>query len=126
MAKADKSATLVTAVAAGDDGSTLLLSNVLLDVGETGEPQAIYITAIYGVATVAGTFHFFQTDDWTNDPFTAGDANHMLDLYLSVTGDGATGIKIGPITKDLLVASDATATCGAGGITITYEAIGTV
>ena len=126
MAKSEKSATLVTAVAAGDDGSTLLLSNVLLDVGGTGEPQAVYITAIYGVASAVGTFHIFQTDDWTNDPFTAGDANHILDFYISLTGDGATGLKLGPITKDLLVASDATATCAAGGITITYDAIGTV
>lgn len=126
MAIANKSATLDSAVVAATDvGDTLAHSDKIVDVGASGDGQAIYITAVYGVATTAGVFHFFQTDDWDDDPFTAGDANHMLDFYISLTGDGASNIKIGPITKDLFVAA-ASAGCDAGAIAVTYEEVGTV
>lgn len=126
MAKAEKSATLDAAVVATTDvGDTIGHSDKIVDVGgASGDPKQIYVTGIYGVATTAGIFHLFQSNTTTFVAFAAGTAAHFLDVYISTTGDGITGLKLGPITEDLFLAA-ATAGCDAGAITVSYEVIGT-
>lgn len=125
-----KSDVLETAIVAGDIGNIVGNANKIADVGGGSGPSAIWLTSIYGIATVAGTLHLFESPDNVSAAFVAyvaGNDRHMLSLYLSVTGDGITlpsGHGIGPITQDLWAISDGTLTANAGEIFITYDEVG--
>lgn len=122
-----KSDVVATACAAGDSGATEALSNLLIDVGDGSGPLAVWLTGIYGIATVNGTAHLFESMDGAAFvAYVAGNARHMLSIYLTTTGDGIIFENggIGPITQDLWLASDATFTCNAGEVVVTYDEVG--
>jgi len=77
--------------------------------------KKFYLTAIYGVATVAGTVIVFDSEDGTD----LANSNTMLPFYLSTNGDGATDFVIGPFSSDVYIASDNTVTAAAGRIVAT-------
>ena len=128
MAIANKSEQVSAAILVTHVGSTAQPGKKIVDVGVSGDGQAIYITAIYGVATTAGVFDFYSSAAPSTTGITRGGSNHHMSLYVSLTGDGITGVKIGPISNDLYVCSNDvdTAACGAGMIHVDYEEVGTV
>jgi len=96
--------------AADIGGAGVEAGQKLVDV-PTG--KKFYLTGIYGVATVAGTIIVFDSEDGTD----ITNANTMLSLYISTTGDGMTELVIGPFSNDVYVASDTAVTAAAGRIT---------
>jgi len=94
----------------------------LIDVRQSGDPSAVWITGLYGIAGVAGTVRIYHSADPGTTARSA--ANIDVSLYLSTTGDGLTGVKIGPITEDVWLTSDGTATVLVNEFTVTYEAVG--
>lgn len=122
--RSEGSNTNIVALTAADVGDSLDHSKKLIDVGQSGDPQAVWITGVYGIAGVAGTVRIFHSDDPDTTPRAA--ANIDLSLYLSTTGDGLTEVKIGPITDDVWLSSDNTATVLVNEFTITYESVGLV
>ena len=120
--RTEGSATNIVALTAADIGDTLAHSKAMISVGQLGDPSAVWITGVYGIAAVAGTVLIYHSVSPAATPRAA--ANIDLSLYISTTGDGLTGIKIGPITDDVWLTSDATATSLINNFTITYEAVG--
>lgn len=118
--KEEKSANLETAIDAEDDGDATHAGTKLVDVGNEGDPTAIWVTAVYARASVVGDLHLYQSDDGF-DKVTAG--NMILSMYVSLTGDGITQMKLGPITADLYACSDSTSTFGLNNVTVTYEQV---
>lgn len=128
MAIANKSAQVSAAILVTHVGSTAQPGKKIVDVGVSGDPQMMYITAIYGISTTTGVFDFYSSAAPSTTGITRGGANHHMSIYISDTGDGITNVKIGPITNDLYVCSNDvdTAACGAGMIHVDYEEVGTV
>ena len=112
----------------GNVGDTLLNSEVLLKVGDAGEPKQIWITSIYANATTAGMLYFFHQDAepapaaWTDFSAAVGGALHDYSIYIPVNGVALTGVNIGPITEDVCVCGEGTyINTRAGEILITYD-----
>jgi len=120
--RSEGSNTNIVALTAADVGDTLVHSIKLIDVGQSGDPSAAWITGLYGIAGVAGTVRIYHSAAPGTTP--RGAANIDVSLYLSTTGDGLTGVKIGPITEDVWLTSDGTATVLVNEFTVTYEAVG--
>jgi hypothetical protein len=118
------STTNTVALTAADVGDTLAHSIKMIDVGQVGDPAAVWVTAFYGIAAVAGTVLLYHSAAPGTTPRAA--TNIDLVLYLSTTGDGVTGIRVGPITSDFWLTSDATVTVLVNNAFITYEAVGQV
>jgi len=96
-----------------DDGlAALTAGQILVDVPAG---KKFYLTAIYGVATVAGTIIVFDSEAGIG----LTNATTMLPFYLSTNGDGATDFVIGPFSNDVYVASDGAVTAAAGRIVAT-------
>jgi len=118
------STTNTVALTAADVGDTLAHSKKMIDVGQAGDPASVYVTGFYGIAAVAGTVLLYHSAAPGTTPRAA--TNIDLVLYVSTTGDGVTGIKIGPITEDFWLTSDSTATILVNNAFITYETVGQV
>ena len=119
--EAHNAATLIVT----DDGALVADAELLVSVGGAGEPSAIWITSIYVRATLPGVFYFIHEDTaaWVDFAAARGGVLQDYALYATATGDGITGVNIGPITQDVYVVNDGTATSdtAAGQITITYD-----
>jgi len=95
------------------------------DVGHGGAPgirvinvptgKKFYITGVYGVAGTSGIATIFDSDDGDETNLAAVNAAAKLKLYISDSGDGITGIDIGPFSDDVYVASDGTLVITAAG-----------
>ena len=120
--RTEGSATNIVALTAADVGDTLAHSKALIGVGQAGDPSSVWITGVYGIAGVAGTVWIYHSAAPGTTP--RGVANIDLPLYISTTGDGLTDIKIGPITDDVWLTSDGTATALVNNFVITYESVG--
>lgn len=72
--------------------------------------KKFYLTAIYGIAGVAGKVIIFDSANGYAASEAAVSALTKLRLYLSTNGDGVTDICLGPFSNDVYVASDKTAT----------------
>ena len=105
---------MAAALEAADVGDAVAgqAGQLLVDV-PTG--KKFYLTAIYGVSTVAGTVIVFDSEDGTD----LANTNTLLPFYLSTTGDGATNFVIGPFSSDVYIASDGVVTAAAGRIVAT-------
>lgn len=116
-----RSVVIDTAITAADTGLAGAAGIELVLVGGAGEPNSIYITAMYTVAGVNGQVDFFQSPAGTGED--KGVLTMIFPLYATTTGDGITGITVGPITSDLYAGSDATFTCLVSDLVVTYEEV---
>lgn len=118
--KEEKSANLETAITAAMVADDTTAGIKLVDVGAEGDPKAIWVTSVYAQAGVVGDLHLYQSADGLNKA-TAG--NMIVSMYASLTGDGITQVKYGPITADLYAGSDGTSTFDLNDVTVSYEQV---